>query len=319
LQPRLHSEIALSRIIGIFLACCLASTVATGAAQAADAPNVLAEHDRTVPGGWAIQVILPQTQIETTIDIGRVASSANGGGLIGAIVISSMDDKRKALGDSAQARADATIGPLRQVLQGFDVNGLALGTTKAALAKPGWFQPASIDITNDPAIQTRPGFLTSLKAPQFALVGYRYETSPDFTQIRVIAEIQLGRAGAMKGGAPALDPFYRQEVSSIVQLREPSFDPAENVAKWSIGEGKLAKAALASAFARFEQLIPFALSLGQADVKAITATGREKAFAAGYYGPLVERSPDRPGDILIWVNGLVNVQPSLAGDPTAGR
>jgi len=308
----LHSETQLTRIIRIFLSCCMASTAATAPLQAAAVPNAVAERDRAIPGGRAVEVIVPQTQIETTIDIGRVASAANngGGGLLGMIIISSMDDTREVLSQSSRGRAEAAIAPLRQALLGFDVNGLAVATTKAALAKPAWFQPASIDVTNDAAIQSRPEFLAKLKSPQVALVGYRYEASPDFTQIRVIADLQLGRVGAMKGGAPALTPLYHQQVASIVQLRKPSFEPSENVGRWSADDGKLAKAALTSAFARLEQLIPFAVGLGDADVKSFAAKGREKAFAAGYYGPLVERNPERPGKTLIWANGLVNVQPS---------
>lgn len=303
--PALLSEIALIRMIGIVLAYCLASSVATEAIRAADVPNVLADRERTVPGGWAVQVILPQSQIQATTDIGRVASSANGGGLIGAIVISSMDDKRRVLTQSSRDRAEAAIAPLRLVLQAFDVGALALDSTKAALARPDWFQPRSVVISKGRSMAA-----ASADAPHFSLISYRYETSPDFTQIRVIAEILLGHAEAKKGSGASLSPSYRQQVSSIVQLREPSFEPAENVARWSANDGKLAKAALTSAFAKFEQLIPFAIDLSAADVKAITAKGREKAFAAGYYGPLVQRSPERPGETLIWKDGLVNVQPS---------
>lgn len=244
----MRSEIALIRMIGIVLACCLASTVATDAVRAADVPHVLADRDRTVPGGRAVQVILPQSRIETTFDVGRVASSANGGGLLGAILIPTIDDKREVLSQSARGRAEAAISPLRQALQGFDVEALALAATKAALAKPAWFQPASFAVTSDPAIQTRPEFIAALKAPQFALVNYRYEMSPDFTQIRVIAGIELGRADATKRGAPALAPFYRQQVVNIVELRQPSYEPADNVTRWSAGDGKLARAALTNAF-----------------------------------------------------------------------
>lgn len=296
-------------VAGIFLACCLHSIAAPGVTWAADLPMTLAANERTIAGGRSVQIILSQTQIETTIDVGRVASSANGGGLLGAIIISEMDDKREALSHSARQRAEATIAPLRQALQGFDVNGLAVATTKAALAKPAWFQPISIDITSDQAIQSRPSFLASLKSPQFALIGYRYETSPDFTQIRVIAEIQLGRGGAIKGGKPMLTPFYRQRVASIMQLRKPSFEPSENAATWSADGGRLAKAALTSAFGRLERLMPLALNLSESELRAIRAKGREKAYAAGYYGPLVERNIEGPSETLIWVDGLLNVQP----------
>jgi len=291
------------------LAFCLAAAVAPTAVRAADVPNVLAQRDRTIAGGRVVQVIVPQWQITTTIDIGRVAGDADsgGGGLLGAIVLSSMDDKRKALSRASFDRAEATIAPLRKALQGFDLDALALATSKAALAKPAWFQPSSVELSKSRSLD-----VPTAESAQAAMITYRYETSPDFTQIRVIAEIELRLAGAKPGGKPVRDPSYRQQVSSIVLLREPSFEPAENVAKWSAGDGKLAKAALTSAFGRLEQLIPFALDLSESDLKAFTSKGREKAFAAGYYGPLIERRADRPGETLIWKDGLVNVQPSAA-------
>ena len=294
------------------LALCASSTLAGATAQAADVPLVIAAEQRTVAGGRTVQIILPQTRIETTFDVGRVASSANGGGLLGASIISSMDDKREKLSQSAHERAEARIAPLRQALQGFDIDALVMSTTKSAVAKPAWFQPASFAITNDPGIETRTDFLASLKSPQYVVIAYRYETSPDFTQIRVLAEIRLGRAGTMKRGAPALTILYGQRIVSIVQLRNPSFEPSENVARWTADDSQLAKAALTSAFARLEGLIPFALDLSDTQVKAITAKGREKAFAAGFYGPRVERYPAVTGETLIWKDGLVNVQ--SAGD-----
>src|SRR5205085_5644273 len=131
--------------------------------------------------------------------------------------------------------------------------------------KPGWFQPIFGSV---PA---------TANAPQSATVIYRYETSPDFTQIRVLADIRLNALRSSSGTSqPAL--MYRQTISSIVVLRQPSFEPSENVEKWSAEDGKLAKAALISAFARVEELIPFALGLKSADVKEITAKGRPKVF-----------------------------------------
>jgi hypothetical protein len=296
----------LTRITGLLVACGLAATNAPTVARAADVPNVLAQRDRTVAGGRVVQVIVPQWQITTTIDIGRVAADADsgGGGLLGAVVLSSLDNKRKVLSQTAYDRAEAAIAPLRKALLGFDVDALALATTKAALAKPVWFQPRSVELSKSRSPNPPPA-----GPAQTAVISYRYETSPDLTQLRVIAEIQLERAGE-KSGAALGDPVYRQRVSSIVRLREPSFEPVENAVKWSAGDGELARVALTSAFGRLEQLIPFALDLSEADVKAFTAKGREKAFAAGYYGPLIERSADRPGETLIWVKGLVSVQPS---------
>jgi hypothetical protein len=281
-----------TRILALLLALALPT-----AAHAADVPNVLADADR-IQDSRPVQVIVTPEQIGTTVDVGRVSSSAmsEGGGLLGAIIISSMDNKRQVLTRTAQSQAESTIEPLREALRGFDVNTIAQATTKQALAKPAWFQPSFVSA----------GTTVPSGSAQSAMVIYRYETSPDFTQIRVIADIRLNRTASSQAAL-----LYRQTISSIVVLRAPSFEPKENVARWSADNGRLAKAALTSDFARLEQLIPFALELKGTDVKAITAKNRPKVFGAGYYGPAIERTGTTSGETLLWKDGLVSVMQSV--------
>jgi len=282
----------MKRYIGLLLA-----FAAAGAARAADMPSIITQRDRAVQSERPVDVILAEREIQATVDIGRVASSdSGGGGLLGSIIIASMDDKRQRLTQAAQSQAELTIKPLRDALRGFDVDALALATTKTALAKPPWFRPGAIA-----SVTTATPSPVSSSAPQSAMVIYRLQASPDFTQVRVIADLRLSKAQAQ----PAL--FYRQQISSIVVLHHPSLEPAENVAKWSADDGKLAKSALTDAFSRLEQLLPFALGLNDADAKAITAKNRPKVFGAGYYGPAVERPGATPGETLLWKNGLISV------------
>ncbi|WP_294123286.1 hypothetical protein [Sphingomonas sp.] len=292
------------RILAMMLACCLASTLAHSPALAADVPDVVGAKDRAIASGHPAQVIVGQRQIESTIDIGRVASSdSGGGGILGSIIIAGMDDKKQVLSQSARAQAEAEIAPLRQALNGFDIDALALATTEAALAKSSWLHPNKISLASSGA--------SADTAPTSALVIYRYETSPDFTQVRVVADVRLVSPPAKKG-APSPAPIYRELITSVVLLRSPSLDASENVARWSADDGKLAKAALTNAFASLEQLIPFTLDISEADAKAIAAKGRAKAFAAGYYGPSIQQGGAKPGETLIWAKGFVNVQPSPA-------
>ena len=102
----------------------------------------------------------------------------------------------------------------------------------------------------------------------------------------------------------------RETRIDIVVLQRPSLEPAENVAKWTAGDGQLAKSALTNAFARLEQLLPFALELKAAQAKAIAAKERPRVFGAGYYGPMVERPGAAPGETLLWKNGLISVTQS---------
>lgn len=267
-----------------------------------DAPLILSQADRSVVGGRAVQIIIPQSQIETSIDAGRIARPPSGG-LLDTLIVYSLNDKRSIMERTLRDKAEATVAPLRQALGGFDIDALAFAATKAALAKPEWFQPQIITIGRDPSPSGRAAFAGASATPQVAFVAYRYELSPDFSNIRVTAETTLANRAT-----PSDKPLYRHAITSIVQLRAPSYEHRENVARWSADGGRLAKTALATAFKQIERLIPSALGLTQGDITAFSAKNREKAFAAGLYGPLIERSTDGSGAILIWSGGLTSVQ-----------
>ena len=295
------------KTIGLWIAVALLTTGAH--AQKADPIQpVVAEQDRHVPGGRAVQIALPQREIDTMIDAGRVAQSPFGGSLLGAFAMDSIrDDNRDTMQRALFDKAEALADPLRQTLRDVDVEALALATTRNALTKPDWFEARDVTATRDPS----GGFaslLASSDAAQFALIQYRYALSPDFTQIRVSAEITLRTRPAAKDTRAAV-PLYRQRILSIVQLRTRSYEAHENAARWRADNGKLARAALTAAFGQFEQLLPYTLGLRQADVAGLKAKNREKAYAGGFYGTLIARSAANPEDILIWSDGLVHVQP----------
>ncbi|MGN6278524.1 MAG: hypothetical protein ACTHM8_07360, partial [Sphingomonas sp.] len=69
-----------------------------------------------------------------------------------------------------------------------------------------------------------------------------------------------------------------------------------------------ARAALAAAFGRFEQLIPYALDLSSKDIEGFGKKDREKIFAAGFNGTLIARNASDPDDVLLWSDGLIQVQ-----------
>ncbi|HYD25473.1 MAG TPA: hypothetical protein VEB68_11815 [Croceibacterium sp.] len=288
----------------ILAAIVLACSLVPPAALAADPPRALAAADREAAGGRDVRVTLAQREIETSFDVGRVAANF-GGGLLDSLIIASMDNKRQVLSNSAWQRAEAAALPLREALQGFDVDALALATTRSALAQATWFSPREVTASNDGSPAALRAFIASSPADHLAFVSYRYDLSPDFTQIRVYADLSLARK---PGRNREIAPFYEQHLASIVQLSERSYEHRDNVARWSANDGALARTALARAFAQLEQLIPYALGLSHADVNALADKKREKVFAAGLYGPLVRRGQQRPDDVLIWADGLVYVQ-----------
>jgi hypothetical protein len=301
----------MKKLIGLCVAMAMASTGGLAARAADKVPGIVAQSDRVVAGGRPVGMSLPQRQIGISIDVGRIAESANGGGALGWFIISRMDDRRETMSTAARLRAEAAAGPLRQTLERFDVDALALATTKVAFAKPDWFQARDIVASKDTPSENQTALYASVSAPQYAFIDYHYDLSPDFTQIRVFADLRLARQVMVKGkiaGPPQI--FYRQFLASIVQLRERSYEPRENAARWAADDGKLAKSALTTAFARLQTMIPYALSLSQADVDDLAAKKHEKAYAAGFYGSLIARDKNDPDDVLIWSKGLVHSQPT---------
>jgi hypothetical protein len=233
-----------------------------------------------------------QREIETSIDLGRIAPNAGGGGLLGAIIISASDDRREQMAASQRAMAEANAAPIRAQVRMIDVEAMARVTTQAALTSVPWFNLRQTTAQAAPA-----------SAAQTATVEYSYSLSPDFAHIRILATIALRQTLA----AQATPPLFRMRLLSIVQLRNPSYEPRENAARWAAGDGTLVGIAFKSGFAKIGELIPYALSLDEGQARAIVAKGREKAFAAGLYGELISRGPN-PGDVLIWADGPVSVQ-----------
>lgn len=302
-----------ARLVSL-LAALLAALPAYAAPKPADAPAVVAKRDRADTGPRATLLLLAQKEIGTSFDVGRVAS-AYGGGILDSLIISAMDDKKKVMSANLREKALATVRPLHGTLASFDVDALALATTQTALAKPGWLNPLPFAVTKDASPAVRSAFVAGAETPGLALVAYQYDLSPDFTQIRVTADIALARKPAAKGDKPvtAATDTYRQRITSVVQLGKRSYDHGDNIASWSADDGKRAKAALAAAFAETGRLIPYALGLTPADIAGFTAKNREKAFAAGLYGPLVERAADGSDAVLIWSDGLIHIQTLAEG------
>ena len=103
--------------------------------------NILAEPARAVDGGRVVNVLISQAEIKSNINASYV-DVAMGGGLIGALIDMKIDSDRA-------KKAERVIQPLRTALAGFDVDALALETTKTALANVAWFLAPSITFGRD--------------------------------------------------------------------------------------------------------------------------------------------------------------------------
>jgi len=290
------------RILGlILLATCLIGAQGV-VAKSSGAPDTLAAKDREAAGGRSVQLVLEQEHIEPSVDIGRTAPTDSFGGLLGALVISSMDDRMKRFTNAAYQRVEAELPPLREVLESLDVASLVREATDEALARLSWLGAQPAAVSRDQSPNERLAFAQTATGGQVAFVSYSYDLSPDCTQIRVFAEIELDRFDERRG---TMEPLFRQRVASIAQLDQRSYEIGENIASWSESDGERARSALSGAIAQMTELIPAALELDRGRIAAYTDKNGKKIFAAGLYGNLVERDED---GVTFWSGGLVHVR-----------
>lgn len=285
------------------LALCLALTLAAPAH--ARPPTVMSQADRAAATRRPAAVSV-SSQIGTSVDVGRVMSdTAYGGGLIGAVMLSSMDDKRETMTANASAAAQATIAPLLAALKNQDFAGLALETSRNALAGVGGFDASAVALVPGPDVPTTPALIAAHPSGQFGNLSFRLQMSPDFTHLQLIADIAVARSKGMV-------PIYAQRVVSVVELKKRSYDHTENVAHWSRDDARLARDAIAAAFRRLETIIPVVVNLDPARYAMVTDKSKTgSAFAAGFHGPLLLRDDIGP---VIWSkgNGFIAIQ--TAGD-----
>jgi hypothetical protein len=286
-------------LLPLAFALALAMPVAAAPKKSA-APQAIPAAEKVQPTNYQIALLLQQSMIETSFDTGRVARPP-AGGLLDSLIVYSMDNKKEVMANSLKEKAERTITPLRLALGGFDVDALAKASTEKAFATMPWV--ASQGTTLSKTVLPTPA------APRVAHIRYSYDMSPDFSAIRLFAEIDFLREGASQDGKAygKFSSFYAQSITSIVQLRKRSYEASENVSAWSAEDAKQAKAAFTQAFGSIEALLPFALGLNDADIKAYGAKDREQGFGAGYNGPLIKRGGANADDILIWNKGLLFV------------
>lgn len=271
------------------LAPLLALSLVPAPAFADDIAHPLPASERQLASLRPVAVVVPQERIRASVEIGRIAPDANGGGLIGALIIGAMDNKREIMTRNASERAEGEIAPLVAALSDFDVSALALETTRKSIGSIDWFGADKVELI-DGEYQDFVAFAQANPSEQLGRITYSYHMSPDFTQLEVIAVVDTFRSETQTA-------IGRQTVTSLVRLRKRSYENHENVAAWAQDDGARAKAALTAAFARLETAIPAALALDDKSFDEATDKRRESATVATFHGPVLVRDATGP---VIW-------------------
>lgn len=268
----------------------------------AETPPVLSAAEKAGGNSRPLAVLAPNG-LNSSIELGRIASNGNGGGLIGMIIIDAMDDNREVMTDHATQKAQATIAPLIASLKGMDLASLALQTSVAIAGHGTLFSPAATALVPSDAAPSPKSLLVGHPSNQYGITAYRVEMAPDFTHLRVIASIAVADA---KSDAS----LSELTVTSIVELRQRAYDHDANVRRWQGRDGQVARDAVVAGFRRLETVVPAALALDSASFAARTDKRKvAPVFAAGFFGPEFMR--DQTG-VVIWAKGkgLVAVQPA---------
>ncbi len=283
------------------LLCCV-SLLPLTAAYAAQPPGFVAESAHTVAGSRSVEVTVGQAEIKSDINPSNIAV-ATGGGLLGALIQASVDAERA-------KKAEAAISPVRDAMVGFDADGLAISTTKNALANVEWLPGDTVKFSKDSTPLGKGNFLDSSDAPQAAFFDYSYDFSPDFSSVRVVVNIQF--ANKVQTGSTSESRFkpgklaYAQSITAIVVLPETDKDINVNAQRWAADGGKLTQNALTIAFGNVEKLIPRTLALTEADIKAMNSKDKPRKNAGGFMGRVQE---ENGGHALLWSNGFIQVDP----------
>lgn len=284
----------------IGLGLCLALAVCTESILLAAPSNIVSEQIRSATPR-EIQVVIAQAEIKSDINPSNIATYT-GGGLIWAMVDAARNEAKA-------KKAEAAIEPVRLSLADFDVDGLALDTTKLALAGIDWLQGAPISSGKDSSLLGKSALVDKSSSMQVAFIEYSYDLSPDFSSIRVVAKLQFANRTPLSPKAKPesrVQPknlAYAQQVTAIVSLRATGKEMADNATTWSADNGKAAKAALKLAFAQIQNLLPRSLALTSVDIKAMSGKDRPRGVAGGFNGRIQESQPNRT---LLWSGGFID-------------
>ena len=280
---------------GFWMAVAL-SGLSAGAAAAGPPKNILPPEARSVQNGRDLEVLIGQSEIKSNINLSQVVV-ATGGGLLGALIDAKIDS------DHAK-RAEAAIQPIRSALAGYDVDALATDVSRGAAEKLPWFHAVASGFGRDTSAAGKLAVLDASKAGEVAFVEYTYDLSPDFAGIRVQVAVSFAETATAPSQKPAsrIDGrhlAYTQTILSAVNLPSPSKDLHENANRWAADNGRLARAAIAKAFADVGALLPTALELSADNAKAMMSKDHKFTAVGTYAG----RAQDTSSDGVLLFNG----------------
>jgi len=248
--------------------------------------------DRSPPGGREAVVLVSQGEIHAEINASQV-SAALGGGLLGALIDTSVNQHRT-------NKAEETIKPLRDALGGYNFDQRAVEATRAALVGLDWLGARQVSFSKDVSSNNRIACLDKSQAPEVIFATYDYGLSADFAAMEVTVTVTIAPK-AVPPGKAAKDRIdvgnaaYTQEFTAVVPLASAGTDLAANTQLWVADGARLARVALDSGLARDTLLIQRGLSQTPQDAAKLGQGASVNEH--GLVGKLIEK--DAKGTLLV--------------------
>lgn len=248
--------------------------------------------DRSPSGGREAVVLVSQGEIHAEINASQV-SAALGGGLLGALIDTSVNQHRT-------NKAEEALKPLRDALAGYNFDQRALEATRAALANLDWVGAKQVSFSKDVSADNRSACLDKSQAPEVLFATYDYGLTADFGAVEVSVTVTIAPK-AVPPGKAAKDRInisnaaYTQEFTAVVPIAGAGKELAGNTALWAADGAKLARVALDSGLARDTLLIQRGLAQTPQDAARVGQGASVNDH--GLVGKLIEK--DDNGTLMV--------------------
>jgi hypothetical protein len=251
--------------------------------------NFISPEVRAATPGRDLQIIVPQAEIQSSINPSG-AGLGLGGGLLPALIAVAVDDAHA-------KQAEKKIVPLRAALADYDFDARVRNASPATLAQIEWFGLRETRFGKDASSS---GVLAGIKnadTPQLMYLTYSYQADDDFSSMVVLVRAVLVNRAMPK--SKIKNPMMRfwpnyvvfdQTMRSVVTLPAPDkWNPETNVQAWAADGGKLARTALDLGVQRCQELLQRNLQMSAREAtNMIKRKGRKMVNDPGVTGWVLE-------------------------------
>ena len=274
---------------------CLVSLAVSGNIMARTASPTLyaTEETRDIVGGRKVLVLMPES-IHGSYTKGELEAVAF---LFGGMLLESLTEK--GIRNQLSRIADQKVAPLRAALAGFEFQQPMQALLTPTIESSKWVRGQDLEFTRDGTPKNIEQELNDSNTRQMLAVNANYYTDVKFRSLVVSVESSIYIRKIPKGEYSEVRlrsdyvPF-RQLLRSIVYL--PGSDrttPAENLARWSADNGKLARQALEIGMQRAGTLFSQNLDATKESAAVWSKRGKRKSVTELHlFGWVVERRPD---------------------------